>query len=115
MHLGTGVRRYSGQMRHSSQQKSPVEVVAVLSDLVRHPEQTFWYSWNWNSALLSASLRVPIHLVVTLRQGLRAISIASGQRVGLMIGTHVSRFSLESDTEIRRLSDEAAPLSSGKG
>jgi hypothetical protein len=76
MHFGTGVRRYSGQMRHSSQQKSPVEVVAVLSDLVRHPLQTFWYSWNWKSALLSASLRVPIFLIATLRQGLRAISIA---------------------------------------
>jgi hypothetical protein len=75
-HLSTGVRRYSGQMRNSSQQKSPVEVVAVLSDLVSHPAQTFFYSWNWKSAVLSAMLRAPIFLVATMRHGLKAISIA---------------------------------------
>jgi hypothetical protein len=63
-------------MRDFSQQQSPVEVVAVLSELVRHPVQTFYYSWNWKAALLSAMLRAPIFLFATLRQGLEAISIA---------------------------------------
>lgn len=63
-------------MRHSSQQKSTVEVVAVLSDLVHHPVQVFYYSWNWKSALLSAMLRAPIFLIATLRQGFEAISVA---------------------------------------
>jgi hypothetical protein len=63
-------------MSHFSQQKSPVEVVAVLSDLVLHPVQTFFYSWNWKSALLSAMLRAPIFLIATLRQGWEAISVA---------------------------------------
>jgi len=76
MHSGTEDRRYSRQMRHFSQQNSPVEVVAVLLDLVLHPVQTFYYSWNWKSALLSAMLRAPIFLVATLRQGIEAISIA---------------------------------------
>ncbi|MGC2403726.1 MAG: hypothetical protein WA510_28295 [Acidobacteriaceae bacterium] len=53
-----------------------MEVVAVLSDLVLHPVKTFLYSWNWKSALLSAMLRAPIFLVATLRQGLKAVSIA---------------------------------------
>ena len=63
-------------MRDFSQQQSPVEVVAVLSDLVLHPVQTFYYSWNWKAALLSAMLRTPIFFFATLRQGLEAISIA---------------------------------------
>jgi len=44
-------------MRDRSQQQSPSEVVAALSDLVLHPAQTFYPSWNWKSALLSAMLR----------------------------------------------------------
>jgi hypothetical protein len=63
-------------MRDWSQQQSPSEVVAVLSDLVLHPVQTFYHSWNWKSALLSAMLRAPLFLVATLRQGLKAVSIA---------------------------------------
>ena|SRR5579859_2515749 len=63
-------------MRDWSQQQSPSEVVAVLSDLVLHPVQTFYHSWNWKSALLSAMLRAPLFLVATLRQGLEAVSIA---------------------------------------
>src|ERR1700733_4536459 len=63
-------------MRDRSQQQSPSEVVAALSDLVLHPAQTFYYSWNWKAALLSAMLRAPMFLVATLRQGLEAISIA---------------------------------------
>jgi hypothetical protein len=63
-------------MRDWSQQQSPSEVVAVLSDLVRHPAQTFYHSWNWKAALLSAMLRTPLFLVATLRQGLEAVSIA---------------------------------------
>ena len=43
-------------MRNWSQQQSPSEVVAVLSDLVLHPAQTFYHSWNWKAALLSAML-----------------------------------------------------------
>ena len=50
--------------------------MAALSDLVRHPAQTFLYSWNWKAALLSAMLRAPIFLVATLRRGLETISIA---------------------------------------
>jgi hypothetical protein len=63
-------------MRDWSQQQSPSEVVAVLSDLVRHPAQTFYHSWNWKAALLSAMLRAPLFLVATLRQGVEAVSIA---------------------------------------
>lgn len=63
-------------MRHFSQQQPSVEVVAVLSDLVLHPVQTFYHSWNWKAALLSATLRAPIFLFATLRQGLAAISVA---------------------------------------
>jgi hypothetical protein len=63
-------------MHNSSQRNSAVDVVAVLSDLVLHPVQTFLCSWNWKSALLSAMMRAPIFLIATLRQGLRAISIA---------------------------------------
>ncbi len=63
-------------MRDWSQQQSPSEVVAVLSDLVLHPAQTFYHSWNWKAALLSAMLRAPLFLVATLRQGLEAVSIA---------------------------------------
>jgi hypothetical protein len=63
-------------MHDWSQQQSPSEVVAVLSDLVLHPVQTFYHSWNWKSALLSAMLRAPLFLVATLRQGLKAVSIA---------------------------------------
>ena len=63
-------------MRDWSQQQSPSEVVAALSDLVLHPAQTFFYSWNWKAALLSAMLRTPLFLVATLRQGLEAVSIA---------------------------------------
>jgi hypothetical protein len=60
----------------SQQQPSPLPVMDALSDLVRHPLQTFLYSWNWKAALLSAMLRAPLFLVATLRQGLEAISIA---------------------------------------
>jgi hypothetical protein len=63
-------------MRDWSQQESPSEVVDVLSDLVLHPVQTFYHSWNWKAALLSAMLRAPMFLVATLRQGLEAVSIA---------------------------------------
>jgi hypothetical protein len=63
-------------MRDWSQQQSPSEVVAALSDLVLHPAQTFYHSWNWKAALLSAMLRAPLFLVATLRQGLEAVSIA---------------------------------------
>ena len=63
-------------MRDWSQQQSPSEVVAVLSDLVLHPAQTFYHSWNWKAALLSAMMRAPLFLVATLRQGLEAVSIA---------------------------------------
>jgi hypothetical protein len=63
-------------MRDRSQQQSPSEVVAALSDLVLHPAQTFYHSWNWKAALLSAMLRAPLFLVATLRQGVEAISIA---------------------------------------
>jgi len=63
-------------MRDWSQQQSPSEVVAVLSDLVLHPAQTFYHSWNWKAALLSAMLRAPLFLLATLRQGLEAVSIA---------------------------------------
>ena len=63
-------------MRDWSQQQSPSDVVAALSDLVLHPAQTFCHSWYWKAALLSATLRVPLFLVATLRQGLEAISIA---------------------------------------
>ena len=63
-------------MRDWSQQQSPSEVVAVLSDLALHPAQTFYYSWNWKTALLSAMLRAPLFLIATLRQRLEAVSIA---------------------------------------
>jgi hypothetical protein len=63
-------------MRHFSQPKVPAEVSAVLWDLLLHPLQTFYYSWNWKSALLSVMLRAPIFLVATLRQGLEAMSTA---------------------------------------
>jgi hypothetical protein len=63
-------------MRDPLQRKSPAHVVAVLLDLVLHPVETFFYNWNWKSALLSAMLRAPIFLVATLRGGLTAISIA---------------------------------------
>jgi hypothetical protein len=63
-------------MRDWSQQQSPSEVVAVLSDLVLHPAHTFYHSWNWKAALMSAMLRAPLFLVATLRQGLEAVSIA---------------------------------------
>jgi hypothetical protein len=63
-------------MRDLSQQQSPSDVVAALSDLVSHPVQTFFYSWNWKSALLSAMLRAPLFLFATIRQGLEAISVA---------------------------------------
>jgi hypothetical protein len=63
-------------MRDLSQQRSPSDVVAALSELVLHPVQTFFYRWNWKAALLSALLRVPLFLFATLRQGLQAISIA---------------------------------------
>src|SRR5271167_1431082 len=60
----------------SQQQPSPSSVMAALSDLARHPVQTFFYSWNWKAALLSAMLRAPLFLIATLRQGLEAVSIA---------------------------------------
>ena len=63
-------------MRDWSQQQSPSEVRAALSDLFFHPAQTFYYSWNWKAALLSAMLRAPLFLVATLRQGPEAVSIA---------------------------------------
>ncbi len=69
-------------MRDLSQQPSPSELAAgqpvrdALFDLARHPAQTFYYSWNWKSALLSAMLRAPIFLFATLRDGLESISIA---------------------------------------
>ena len=63
-------------MRDFSQKQSPSDLVAALSCLARHPAQTFFYSWNWKAALLSASLRVPLFLLATLRHGLKAISIA---------------------------------------
>jgi hypothetical protein len=63
-------------MRDWSQQQSPSEVVAVLFDLVLHPAQTFYHSWNWKAALLSAMLRAPLFLIATLRQGIAAVSIA---------------------------------------
>jgi hypothetical protein len=63
-------------MRDWSQQRSPSEVAAALSDLVLHPAQTFYHSWNWKAALLSAMLRAPLFLLATLRQGLEVISIA---------------------------------------
>jgi hypothetical protein len=63
-------------MRDRSQQQSPSEVAAALSDLALHPVRTFFYSWNWKAALLSAMLRAPLFLLATLRQGIKAISIA---------------------------------------
>jgi hypothetical protein len=74
----------SEQMRDLSQLQSPsqematepVGVVAALSDLALHPAQTFYYSWNWKAALLSAMLRAPVFLFATLRQGPEAISVA---------------------------------------
>jgi hypothetical protein len=63
-------------MRDFSQKQSASDVVAALSDLALHPAQTFVYSWNWKTALLSASLRAPLFFVATLRHGLRAISTA---------------------------------------
>jgi hypothetical protein len=63
-------------MRDWSQQQSPSEVAAVLFDLVLHPAQTFYHSWNWKAALLSAMLRAPLFLMGTLRQGMEAVSIA---------------------------------------
>jgi hypothetical protein len=63
-------------MRDWSQRQSPSEVVAVLSDLVLHPAQTFYHSWNWKAASLSAMLRAPLFLVATLRQGPEAVSIS---------------------------------------
>jgi hypothetical protein len=63
-------------MRDWSQQQSPSEVAAVLFDLVLHPAQTFYHSWNWKAALLSAMLRAPLFLMATLRQGMEAVSIA---------------------------------------
>ena len=63
-------------MRDWSQQQSPSEVVAALSDLALHPVQTFYHSWNWKAALLSAMLRAPLFLFASLRQGLEAVSIA---------------------------------------
>jgi hypothetical protein len=63
-------------MRDWSQQQSPSEVVAALSDLVLHSAQIFYHSWNWKAALLSAMLRAPLFLIATLRQGLEAVSIA---------------------------------------
>jgi hypothetical protein len=73
MRRGCPQRPYSGQMRDFSQKQSPSDLVAALSCLA---VQTFFYSWNWKAALLSASLRAPLFLVATLRHGLRAISIA---------------------------------------
>lgn len=69
-------------MRDWSQQQSPSEVTAgqpvrdALLDLAQHPAQTFYYSWNWKSALLSAMLRAPIFLFATLRHSLESISNA---------------------------------------
>jgi hypothetical protein len=63
-------------MHNSSQQKPAVDVVAVFAGLASHPVDTFYRSWNWKSALLSAMLRSPIFLLATLRQGLKAISVA---------------------------------------
>jgi len=63
-------------MRDRSQLQSPSEVVAALSDLVLHPAQTFYHSWNWKAALLSAMLRASLFLIASLRQGLEAVSIA---------------------------------------
>jgi hypothetical protein len=63
-------------MRDLSQQQSPSEVMAALSDLALHPVQTFYHSWNWKAALLSAMLRAPLFLFATLRQGMEAVSIA---------------------------------------
>jgi hypothetical protein len=51
-------------------------VVDALSGLALHPAQTFYYSWNWKAALLSAMLRAPIFLIATIRRGAEAISIA---------------------------------------
>jgi hypothetical protein len=63
-------------MRDRSQQQSPSEVVAALSDLVLHPVQTFYHSWNWKAASLSAMLRAPLFLAATMRQGPEAVTIA---------------------------------------
>jgi hypothetical protein len=63
-------------MHELSQQPSPPSVMAALTELARHPAQTFIYSWNWKAALLSAMLRAPLFLAATLRQGLEAISVA---------------------------------------
>jgi hypothetical protein len=59
-------------MRDSSQQQSPSEVVAALSDLILYPVQTVYHSWNRKAALL----RAPLLLIATLRQGPLAVSIA---------------------------------------
>jgi hypothetical protein len=56
--------------------EQPLNVVDALADLALHPVRTFFYSWNWKSALLSATLRAPIFLLATLRRGLEAISVA---------------------------------------
>ena len=56
--------------------EQPLNVVDALSDLALHPAQTFFHSWNWKAALLSAALRAPIFLVATLRRGIEAISVA---------------------------------------
>jgi hypothetical protein len=63
-------------MRDLPQKQSSSDVVAALSDLALHPAQTFFYSWNWKAALLSASLRAPLFFFATLRHGLKAISTA---------------------------------------
>jgi hypothetical protein len=54
----------------------PLTVMDALFDLGVHPARTFFYSWNWKSALLSVTLRAPIFLIATLRRGLEAMSIA---------------------------------------
>lgn len=54
----------------------PLTVRDALFDLGAHPLRTFFYSWNWKSALLSVTLRAPIFLVATLRRGLESMSVA---------------------------------------
>jgi hypothetical protein len=63
-------------MRDLPHQPAPSSVMTALSELARHPAQTFFYSWNWKAALLSAMMRAPLFLVATLCQGLEAISVA---------------------------------------
>lgn len=50
--------------------------IAALCDLFAHPYRTFFLSWNWKTASLSAMMRAPIFFFSTLRDGWQAVSVA---------------------------------------